>query len=293
MASVRSTKQTALSSERLKTAIDRAVAGDGDADLVALLRRSSGMPGPLPNLDLARAVGAALAAHGARADRLVAALGAEDDEYLRIVAAMTFAAQSVPGPNPRSTRARVEHALADLQTLAEDPRRLVRVGLVAALRTRLAAMGEPAVVELAAWTDGYLQAHVALEALADRTWLTGLASSESLLARLDEAFVLADQSPRSAERSQGMRALRQGMPAQIATFAARFPQTLAWLETKTASSRPETREVVEGAVRALRRAVLSDVEAGRFTALLEASAKPRRDADRVVHGTRKRGRGRT
>jgi hypothetical protein len=83
------------------------------------------------------------------------------------------------------------------------------------------------------------------------------------------------------------------MPAQIVTFAARFPETLAWLEKKTASSRPETREVVAGAIRSLRRSVLSDVEAGRLSALLEASGKPRRDADRVVHGTRQRGRGRT
>jgi len=148
------------------------------------------------------------------------------------------------------------------------------------------------VVDLAAWTDGYLQAHVALEALAERRWLTTLPSGESVIERLDEAFVLADASPRSAERSQGMRTLRQGMPAQIALFAARFPETLAWLEKKTASTRPETREVVTGAIRALRRRGISDVEAGRLTALLEASGKPRRDADRVVHGTRRRGKGR-
>jgi hypothetical protein len=205
---------------------------------------------------------------------------------------MALAARSLPGET-RGARARMEEALADLQALAEDPRHVVRSGIVGALRLRLAAMGEPAVVGLAAWTDGYLQAHVALEAMADKTWLTTLPSCESLLARLEEAFILADASPRSAERTQGMRTLRQGMPAQIVVFAARFPETLAWLEKKTASTRPETREIVAGAIRALRRTVLSDVEAGRLAALMEASAKPRRDADRVVHGTRKRGRGRT
>jgi hypothetical protein len=123
--------------------------------------------------------------------------------------------------------------------------------------------------------------------------LTTLPTATTLLARLDEAFVLADASPRSAERTQGMRALRQGLPAQIAVFASRFPETLSWLETKTASTRPETREVVAGAIRTLRRTVIADVEAGRLSALLEASGKPRRDADRVVPGTRKRGRGRT
>ena len=285
---------TEIRSDRLAAALDRALAGGDLADLFDLLRRGSGLPGPRPNFELARAVGQTLARHEGRADRLVAALAADDhDEYFRIVAAMAFAARSLPGPDPRRARPRVEEALADLQELAEDPRHLVRTGIVDALRMRLTALGEPAVVDLAAWTDGYLQAHVALEALADRTWLTTLPSGESVIARLDEAFALADASPRSAERSQGMRTLRQGMPAQIATFAARFPETLAWLEKKTASARPETREVVAGAIRALRRVVLSDVEAGRLQALLDASGKPRRDADRVVHGTRRRGRGRT
>lgn len=295
-----------IRSDRLAVALERALAGD-TADFFELLRRGSGLPrsaagaagpssgrnsAPRPNVELARAVGGDLARHEGRAERLIVALAQAEDEYPRVVAAMALAARSLPGADARRSRARVEQALADLQELAEDPRQIVRSGVVEALRLRLAALGEPAVVDLAAWTDGYLQAHVALEALSDRTWLTTLPSSEALLARLDEAFRLADDSPRSAERSQGMRALRRGLPAQIAVFAARFPETVAWLEKKTACTRPETREVVEGAIRALRRVVLSDVEAGRLAALMEASAKPRRDADRVVHGTRRRGRGR-
>ena len=283
-----------IRSERLAAAIERAVASGDPAQLIDLLQRGSGLPGPRPNLDMARAVGHALARHEGRADTIVAALCKSDEEFLRVVAAMTFAARSLPGTDPRRTRARVAEALADLQELAEDPRHLVRSGIVEALRMRLAAMGEPAVVDLAAWTDGYLQAHVALEALADRQWLTTLPSGNSVLARLDEAFVLADLSPRSAERSQGMRTLRAGMPAQIVVFVGRFPAaTLAWLEKRTAIARPESREVVATTIRALRRGVLSDVEAGRLQALLDASGKPRRDANRVVHGTRQRGRGRT
>jgi hypothetical protein len=282
-----------IRNDRLASALDRALATGDTAALLDQLDRGSGLPGPRPNLELARAVGEAIARHEARADRLVAELARAEGEYPRIVAALALAARAIPGADRRRSRARVDQALADLQELAGDERHLVRTGVVEALRVRLSALGEAAVVDLAAWTDGYLQAHVALEALADRTWLTTLPTATTLLARLDEAFVLADASPRSAERTQGMRTLRQGLPAQIAVFAARFPETLAWLEQKTASSRPETREVVAGAIRALRRTVLSDVEAGRLSALLEASGKPRRDADRVVQGTRKRGRGRT
>jgi hypothetical protein len=278
---------SALRSDRLAAALDRAALEGDSAALFELLRRGSGLPGPRPNLDLARAAGQAIARHEARADRLVADLERSDEEYLRIVAAAAHGARSLGG-----RRAQADRALAALQALAEDPRHLVRLGVVDALRARIGALGEPAVIDLAAWTDGYLQAHVALEALADRTLLAALPAGGALLARLEEAFALADASPRAAERSQGMRLLRSGMPAQIAAFAARFPEVLAWLEGKTASTRPETREVVAGASAALRRAVVSDVESERLSALLAASGKPPRDPSRIVAGTRKRSRGR-
>lgn len=288
---------SAIRNDRLAAALDRAV-GEGDtADLVDLLHRNSGLPGPRPNLDLARAVGAALARYEARADRVITELGREDSkEYLRIVAALALAARALPPPDGKVDKrraARAETALADLQQIAEDPRHLVRVGVIDAVRLRLDALGEQVVHELSAWTDGYFQAHIALEALTDRALLNRLPSAEPVLARLEEAFTLADQSPRAAERSQGMRTLRQGLPHQIAAFAARYPETLAWLEAKTALQRPETREIVAAAVSLLRRAVISDADAQRLSAMLEASAKPRRDADKVVHGTRKRGRGRS
>ena len=278
---------SAIRSDRLAAALDRAVLAGEPAELLDLLRRGSGLPGPRPNLDLARAVGHAIARHQGRADRLVSELGRSEEEYLRIVAAAAHAARSLGEP-----RAPAARALDALQELAEDPRHLVRLGVVEALRTRIGARGEAAAIELAAWTDGYLQAHVALEALADRTLLAALPSGDAVLARLEEAFALADASPRAAERSQGMRLLRQGMPAQIAAFAARFPEALAWLEEKTASKRPETREVVADAIAAVRRAVVSDAEAARLSALLAASGKPPRDPSRIVAGMRKRSRGR-
>jgi hypothetical protein len=283
-----------IRNDRLAAALDRAVDHGDTVELVELLHRSSNLPGPRPNLELARAVGAALARREARADRLIAELARDEKEYLRIVAAAALGARSLPGEGKHDKRraARVAEALADLQQIAEDARHLVRLGVIDALRLRLDALGEPAVDDLASWTDGYLQAHVALEALADRTLLNKLPSAEPVLARLEEAFTLADESPRAAERTQGMRALRQGLPQQIATFAARYPETIAWLEGKTSMARPETREIVASAISLMRRAVISDVEAQRLGGLLEASAKPRRDAAKVVHGTRKRGKGR-
>lgn len=284
---------TTIRNDRLSAALDRAVDQNDTAELVELLRRGSGLPGPRPNLELARAVGAALARHEARGDRLLAELARADDEYQRIVAAQAFVARSLAtGGDKRRAAARVAEALADLQQLAEDPRHMVRIGVTEALRLRLDTLGEPAVDELAAWTDGYLQAHIALEALCDRALLNKLPNAAPVLARLDEAFHLADASPRAAERTQGMRVLRQGLSTQIAALCARYPEALGWLEGKLGSQRPETREILTAAISALRRTVLSDVDAQRLTDALIATAKPRRDAARVVQGTRKRGKGR-
>jgi hypothetical protein len=286
-----------IRNDRLVAALDRAVDQGDSNELVELLHRSSGLPGVRPNLELARVVGAAIARYEGRADRLLVELARDEaPEFLRIVAAAALSARTLPPDgkvDKRRHAARATEALADLQHIAEDARLMVRLGVIDALRLHLTVVGEPAVEGLAAWTDGYLQAHIALEALADRPLLDKLPSAEPVLARLEEAFLLADKSPRAAERSQGMRTLRQGMPQQIAAFAARYPETLAWLEAKTATKRPESREVVAGAISMVRRAGMSDVEALRLNDLLIASGKPRRDADRVVHGTRKRGKGRT
>ncbi|WP_437962281.1 hypothetical protein WME76_44290 (plasmid) [Sorangium sp. So ce119] len=320
----------ALRNPKIEAAIERAAQLGDPAELLALLDRSSGLPArrgggrapgpdlgpnaPLPrvNLDLARAVGASIADRGATAERLLRALCASGEEYALIVAAQALAALatreaqaersgSAAGAGGAGGRQRGRGArgarggldpLAELEQIAEDPRRLVRDGVVAALRAVIAARGDAAIGELSSWTDGYLQAYVALEALAERTLLTGLSAGAEVVARLEEAFAISDRSPRADERLQGLRLLRQGMPAQIATFTARFPEVVRWLEEKTQAERPESRDVVAQAIAALRKGSFSDAETGRLTAALSASAPPPRDAARIVQGTRKRSKGR-
>lgn len=276
---------SAIRSERLEAALERAALHADYAELFELMSRSSGLPGPRPNLDLARVLGRAIAGYAGRGDRLLRALVASDAEYPRIVAALALEARALAGVDPRG-------ADLGLQELAEDPRNLVRMGVVEALRIRIASAGEASVASLAAWTDGYLQAHVALEALAHRPTLDALPESAPVLERLEEAFALADEAPRAADRSQGVRTLRAGLPAQITAFAARFSGALAWLETRARASRPESREIIAEAIRSLRKAQLSDAEAGRLSAALEASAPAPRDPSRIVQGTRKRSKGR-
>ena len=284
--SSRAQAESTLRNERIEAALTRAIAEGDTRDLFDQLNRNSGLPGPRPNLDLARVVGLTAARHGGRADPMLRELATDEAEFPRIVAAMTFAARKLAGIDPRG-------AMTALQELAEDPRHAVRRGLIEAVRTLLLAKGEPVVVELAAWTDGYLQAHVVLEALSDRSILDALQNAEPVLARLDEAFALADKSPRAAERSQGVRVLRQSLPGQISAFASRFPETLGWIERIAAKKqRPESRQIVDEAIRALRKDKTSNAEAKRLGDLLAASAPPDRNAAKIVQGTRHRSKGR-
>ncbi|MEO7330182.1 MAG: hypothetical protein ABI193_16525, partial [Minicystis sp.] len=257
----------ALKSARLEAALEQAIAHDRTDDLFDLLARASGLPGPRANLDLARAMGLSIAAHRGRADALLRRMIATDQEFVRLIAAVALGARSIAGLDTKT-------ALAGLQELAGDARHSVRSGVVLALRLRITALGEAAVDELAAWTDGYLQAHVALEALAERSILDPLPAAAPVLTRLNEAFALADLSKRADERLQGVRTLRAGLPKQIVTFAARFPDVIGWVESAAAMKRPETREVVAETIRLLRKANLSDAEAKRLDALMTASAKP-------------------
>ncbi|WP_437800170.1 hypothetical protein [Sorangium sp. So ce693] len=308
----------ALRNPKIDAAIERAVQLGDPAELLALLDRSSGLPArrggvrapgpdlgpnaPLPrvNLDLARAVGAAIADRGAPAERLVRALCSTAEEYALIVAAQALASLAAraggAGQAPRAGGARRGKGGLDpleaLEELAEDPRRVVRDGVVAALRAVIAARGDAVVAELSSWTDGYLQAYVALEALAERTLLARLSAGAEVVERLEEAFVLSDRSPRADERLQGLRLLRQGMPAQIAALAGRFPEVVRWLEEKTRAERPESRDVVADAIAALRKTSFSDAEVDRLSAALGATAPTPRYAARIVQGTRKRSKGR-
>lgn len=270
---------------RLEAAIDEAIATSSLTSLLDVLERRSNLPGTRPNLEFARTAGIAIAARRGRADALVRALLSLTGEYQLIVCAQVLAQRALAGIDARS-------AMQKLHDLADEPRHLVRLGVIAAVRDIIAARGDDALAELSSWTDGYLHAHVVLEALADRQVLDKLQSPARLLERLDEAFVLADVSPRAAERTQGLRSLREGLPAQVAVMAGRFGEVIDWVSGKTVMQRPETREVVRNVIGALRKANLKDAEALRLLGALDATAKPPRNPDRIVAGTRKRSKGR-
>lgn len=279
------TREPETLGERTEKAIVRAVETGVLRDLYDQLDRGSGMPSPRPNLEFARLVGARLARAGKKADPVLRSLLLAPDEFSSIVVAMTLVERWLTGKGSES-------AFAELQEIAEDGRHIVRFGLVAALRHWITQGGSAAIEAMSAMMDGYLHAHLVLEALADRHMLDAMPDAGPVLARLDEAFRLADESPRAAERSQGLRLLRRDLPVQIALFAARYPEVLDWLTEHLSASRPETREVLGATIAVLRKKSMSNAEADRLTKLFEGGAKPPRDPSRIVKGTRKRSRGR-
>jgi hypothetical protein len=269
----------------LEAAIDDALKTGSIVALLDVFERRSNLPGTRPNLEFARVAGMAIASRRGRADGLIRSLLSHTGEYELIVGAQVFAQRALAGVDAKT-------AMQELHDLAGEPRHLVRIGVISAVRDVIAARGDDAVAEFSAWTDGYLHAHVVLEALADRQVLDKLRSPDKLLERLDEAFVLADLSPRAAERTQGVRSLREAMPKEVAVMAARFSDVIDWVAAKTTIQRPESREVVRNMIIALRKAHLKDSEAARLLAALDATAKAPRNPDRIVQGMRKRSKGR-
>jgi hypothetical protein len=281
---------TELRNAAIAAAVDRAVARGSHAELFALLRRFSGLPGPRANEKLAWGVAHAVGGFGPRGDALVRDLctPARDPEkgtaeFLPIVGAFCLAVRFASG-------ASAETVLRDLRPLSEDSRHLVRAGVVAALGEMGRTAGDELAAALAAWTDGYLSAAVALEAMAVRSWLDALRSPASALPRLDEAFALVEAAPRADQRSQGYRELLKTFPEASAKLMDRFPDaTLAWLESKAGTEHVELREALTELARRIGSHGHARGKLERFEKLFAASAPPRRDPKTYVGPTRQRG----
>lgn len=291
-----------LRSDKLRTALDAALAGGPTETLFVLLERASGLPGPRPNVELMRAVGARIAAAGRAGDALVDRLEAGPDAAQRrdphpaarcvsLPRYALFALAASASLSGKAHAAAASRALSRLHDRSDEPEHEKRDSVIEALALVVEARGDEVAIQLSQFMDGFLHAHVALEALTRKGPLATLKDPAILIARFEEAFALADAAPRSADRAQGVRLLRASMPAQIARAIVRFAELEGWLETKLELERPETREVVASTV-ALLRKTLGEGEADRLRARHDASAKPPRDPRSVVPGTRKRSRGR-
>jgi hypothetical protein len=284
-------RQVLLRNRALAAELETAVARRNYTALFNLLCRLSGLPGPRANDALAWAFGEEVARAGTRADDLVRELCAmnparapagTDSEFLPMAGAACIGARLALSPDAE--------LMGRLRLLAEDPRHLVRDGVCRALIEASRVRGDDLAERLSAWTDGYLGAAVALEALTARVWLDQSRTATAVLGRLEEAFDLAERASRSDERSQGYRLLLKQLAEAPARVLDRFPApTLTWIEAKAATRNVDLRAAMSELLQKARSRGHGARTMEKAEQAFADSAPPRRDPKTYVGPTRKRG----
>jgi hypothetical protein len=287
-----------LRNEALRTALTNALGGRPAAlqDLLARLGRGDS---PRPNLRLAAAFGAELAASPVAPDavaRLLALLGDSDADaekpgiFLPVAAAHGWVAMINKGGGD------LERAWAALAELAADARTPIRLGALDALTTFAARREGRRADELVRRADEWLEhedrevrfgsAAVVVEVFADPRTLAALADPGALLEYLTRAIDAIADAPRAAERSDARRRLLLALPRTLATLVSTFTREelgVTWLEAECVRARhPDVREALSNT---LVRFASRDADAGavvvqRLRTALEGSAKPPRDPTR-------------
>jgi hypothetical protein len=281
-------------SEALQKALSKALESD-DRHFFALLARMGNLPSPRPNLDLAMALGDELRARGRAADALVREMGSLDDGhapgnrpevFMLFVAGHVYGSRLLHGEDKQgSWRA--------LSELAGDARKPVRDGAITALIRYAAAREENAanvVAMFAEWTDGFLQASVALTVLADRSVSDRIHDEGAVAARVAEAYACVANAGRADERSQGRRRLIEALGETIPELSVRFVAVFDGLLELAQHPHVELRPVLEVC---LERFTKLGVKAERLDELrrtVDASRPQLRDPTHYRGTTRGRGR---
>lgn len=286
-----------LRNEALRAALAAALGGRTAAldDLLARLGRADS---PRPNLRLAAAFGAELAAvtagPGAVARLLTHLASADADAdkpavFLPIAAAHGWVALLQAGREQ-------EPAWAALAELAADARTPVRLGALDALTAfasrREGRRADALVARALGWLDHeerevqFGAAAVVVEVFGEGRALAALAHPEALLDYLSRAIDTIADAPRAAERSDARRRLLLALPRTLGTIVSSLTRGdigAAWLEAECARARhPDVREALSNTlVRfAARGADPGALVVERLRLALEGSAKPPRDPTR-------------
>jgi hypothetical protein len=279
----------------LSRALDEAIAGRRAA-LFDLLARGSRLPGAHANEALTDAFASACLARGAPADRVALELarlsadeapGATPLEFLPVCGVAALAARAVADVRVRAP------FVSELHTLADDLRFRVRDAVVAALARVGGAAGDALVVDVASWMDGYFHAAAVLSALAVETWLTKLHDAGPVVARMDEAFALAQDAPRAAARYPGRKALVDALGLTPAAAAVRFGVPVFDMLVRWAPTRdPDLAAALEGLLASRKLAGRFRPEVERVRQAVIASRPAPRNPDHDVGPTRDRSGGR-
>jgi hypothetical protein len=287
--------ETGFQSDALQAALEEALAGR-PAELERLLARMGAVVTTKPNLKLAAAFGAEMAARKGPTAPLLSRLGGDDAApdtdraFLPIAAAHGWAGRVRAGRE-------VEPAWAALFELAADERLPVRVGTLDALVVLGVRDADELVARALSWMDAedrelrFGAAALAVQVIGDRRVLSCVGRHEALLAYLSRVIDDAAEASRSAARSEGRARLLAALPRTLAAVVADFSageEGQRWLEAECVrADRPDVRRVLSDSIVALRGSVFGQgsavVDALRKS--LQGSAKPLRDPSRLRPGT--------
>jgi len=288
-----------LKSEALREALRAALIGK-PAALEDLMCRYGGGNDSRPNLRLAAAFGAEMAALPGTVGRLLSRLGADDaapdtpQVFLPIAAAYGWVGRLRTGLD-------VDQAWPALAELAADERVPVRLGTLDALSSFAlrAGCGDALVSRALGWLDDedrercFGTAALVVEVFANRQVLAALEDLPPLLDYLARAIETVASAPRSAERSDNRRRLLLSLPQTLAAVVVGVggdERGTAWLEVQcTQALHPDVREALSTAIlrsRANKKAQGQNAAVtARLRAALEGSAKPPRDPTRKRPGS--------
>jgi hypothetical protein len=283
--------------DTLREALRAALAGK-TAELERLLCLLGAVVTTRPNLKLAAAFGAEMAACGGAAAALLTRLAGDDAApdtdraFLPIAAAHGWAGRIRAGRD-------VTMAWAALAELAADERAPVRLGTVGALISLGARAGgaDELVARARSWLDDedrerrFGAAAVVVETLSEGRVLSEVREPEALLEYMGAVIAEVARASRSAERSDARRRLLASLPRTLAAVVAstgRGDQARRWFEAAcVAAVHPDLREVLSRTVVTLRAPSYgqNSTVIDELRRSLASSAKPLRDPSRLRPGT--------
>jgi hypothetical protein len=277
----------------LTKAVADAISTGNPRPLYAFLCRTSHLPGPAANLELARIFAVMCTMHGSKGEKLaekMAALDADEApggtelEFLPVCGVLAAAACATANEKSRADMLDLLHDRAD------DLRYRVRDAVVEGLAKIGGAGGDSLALDVASWMDGYFHAAAIVRAIAHENWLPQLHDAAVVAMRLDEAFALAKDAPRAAARYPGRKALIDALSVTPGLIANRFGVRIFDLIEKWAKVvDPDLRVAIEKMISSKTLVARYRVDVDRVRAALKSSAPVARDPRSYVGETRKRG----
>jgi hypothetical protein len=278
--------------EGLDRAVDAAILGDS-RKLYALLARGSHLPGVRPNLDLAERFASVCAARGPAADALVTTLATLDPDEAPGATELEFLPMCgvvAAGARAAGDEAGLPRMLEVLDAGACDLRFRVRDAVPPALARVGAVRGESLLALLEPWMNRFFPAAAVLLAVIRLEWLSRLDDPRLPVTRLEEAFLLARNAERSAERYPGYKALVVALSTAPSELAARFGAPVFDLLVRMSDVKePVLRDAIAKNLESKKLARRYGEDVTRVRRALEQTAPVPRDPRSNVGPTRRRG----